>query len=59
MTDEFQRGLLTGLAMQPLQVTTEHAEPDEPTSEPAEFVRGFVNSVNKINIIHAIGADAE
>lgn len=32
MTDEFQKGLITGLAMQPLQVTTEHAEADPSTS---------------------------
>lgn len=39
MTDEFQRGLITGLAMQPLQVTTEHAEPD--AAEPSDFIHGF------------------
>lgn len=32
MTSDFQKGLITGLAMQPLQVTTEHAvyDPDSP-----------------------------
>lgn len=40
MTDDFQRGLITGLAMQPLQVTTEHATPDASTSSGGEVITG-------------------
>lgn len=40
MTDEFQRGLITGLAMQPLQVTTEHAEPDAPSITGGGIISG-------------------
>lgn len=59
MTDDFQRGLITGLAMQPLQVTTEHAAPDEVTAAPSEFVRGFVRVAGMINLFHVVGDDVE
>lgn len=57
MTDEFQKGLITGLAMQPLQVTTEHAEPD-PTGI-ADFVHGFQQAAGIINIFRAVSDSTE
>lgn len=57
MTDDFQKGLITGLAMQPLQVTTEHAEPD-PVGV-AAFVRGFAQLGGIISIFKAVGDSTE
>lgn len=59
MTDEFQKGLITGLAMQPLQVTTEHAEPDPVKEEAVAFIHAFVQIGGMINIFRTVGEIVE
>lgn len=58
MTNDFEKGLIMGLAMHPLQVTTEHVEPDPAKEEAVPFIRAFTQLGGKINMIRVIGVQS-